>query len=292
MLFSNTAIKLTVLWLGIVFVLMPSMPDFAYAQDSDQAKALQIGILPTLSARALIKNYQPLQTYLERKLNRPIDLLTAPDFKTFHYDTVDGKFDIVITAAHLARIAQTDAKYIPLATYKAVNQTILLEAKDNPLKTIADLKGKSISFGDRNALIVSQTIGYLSTQGLREGEDYKLLETQSHNSAAYSVQNHQSMLAITSPSGLKNIPDAIKDSVKIFATLPQLPSLILLAHPRVGTDAALLKAALIGFTSDTDEGRQFYEVTNYIGLREVTNGEMKDLETYARDIRNTLKKTK
>jgi phosphonate transport system substrate-binding protein len=289
MIFSNTANNFAVLWFGIA---LSFMPDIANAQDSDQAKILQIGILPTLSARVLIKNYQPFQIYLERKLKRPIELLTASDFKTFHYDTIDGKFDVVITAAHLARIAQTDAKYIPLATYKAVNQTILLEAKDNPLKTIADLKGKTISMGDRSALIVSQTISYLSTQGLREGEDYTLLETQSHSSAAYSVQNHQSILAISSPSGLKNIPDAIKDSVKVYATLPQLPSLIFLAHPRLGADAPLLKAALIDFTTDTDDGRQFYEKTNYIGLREVTNNEMKDLETFASDIRNTLKKSK
>jgi phosphonate transport system substrate-binding protein len=279
-------IRLTAFCLGITLLLMHHI---ASARDSGQAGVLRIGILPTLSARVLIKNYQPLQVYLERKLQRPVELLTATDFKTFHSDTIEGKFDIVVTAAHLARIAQTDAKYIPLATYQAVNQAVLLEAKDKPLKTIADLKGNALAFGDRHALIVSQAINYLSAQGLREGKDFKLIETQSHNSAAYSVQNHQSILAVTSPSGLKNIPEAIKDSIKVFASLPPIPSLMWLAHPRIGAEAPLFKVALMEFTTDTKEGRQFFETTNYVGMREVTNSEMKDLESYARDIRSALK---
>ena len=264
----------------------------AWPQDTSQAKVLQIGILPTLSVRVLLKNYRPLKIYLERELKRPVELVTSVDFKTFHFDTLAGKFDVVVTAAHLARVAQTDAKYIPVATYKAGNRAILLEAKDSPLNSIQDLKGKSVSFGDRNALIVSQTLTYLREQGLREGVDYTLLETQSHTSAAYSVQSHQSVLGITAPSGLQNIPNAVKDSIQVYATLPEIPSLMWLLHPRMASEAATIKAALLGFESDTGEGKPFFEASGYIGMREVSNSEMKALEPYAQDIRNTLSSDK
>lgn len=262
------------------------------AQDRVQAKVLQVGILPTLSARVLLKNYHPLQTYLERELKRPVELTTAPDFKTFYLNTIEGKYDVVVTAAHLARLAQTEAKYMPLAAYKAANGAVLIEAKDRPLRSIQDVKGKSLAFGDRNALIVSQTVEYLLEQGLREGVDYTLLETKSHNSAAYSVQSHQSILAVTSPSGFKSIPDAIKDSVNIYATLPELPSLTWMAHPRMSTELPSIKAALLGFTTGTAEGKQFFEVTGYIGMREMTNEEMKTLEPYAQDIGGALRTKK
>ena len=114
-------------------------------------------------------------------------MTTARDFKTFHENTIAGKYDVVVTAAHLARLAQIEANFIPLTAYKAINRAVLLESKDHPLRTIQDIKGKNLAFGDRNALIVSQTIGYLQENGLREGVDYTLLETQSHNSAAYPV---------------------------------------------------------------------------------------------------------
>jgi len=258
------------------------------AQDSVQGKVLQVGVLPTLSARVLLKNYQPLQIYLERELKRPVELTTARDFRTFHFNTIEGKYDVVVTAAHLARLAQTEAKYVPLAGYKASNGAVLIDARDQPLRSVQDLKGKTLAFGDRNALNVIQAVRYLRERGLREDVDYTLLETSSHTSAAYSVQNHQSALAVTSPSGYKNIPDAIKGSVKVFALLPAIPSLTWMAHPRVATEVPRIKAALLGFTSGTEEGRQFYEATGYIGMREVTSDEMKALEPYAQLVKSLL----
>ena len=288
-IYKNNLARFSVWFLCLILTVAPGM---ALAKSVMPVKILQIGVLPTLSARVLLKNYQPLQIYLERTLKRPVELTTAPDFKTFHFNTIEGKYDVVVTAAHLARLAQTEAKYEPLAGYKAANRAVLLEAKDQPLRSIQDLKGKALAFGDRNALVVSQTLNYLREQGLREGLDYTLLEIQSHNSAAYSVQNHQSALGITSPSGYKNIPDSIKDNIKIFATLPELPSLTWMAHVRMASDIPRIKAALLGFTPDLEEGRQFFETTGYIGIREVTSDEMKALDPYAQDISNRLQSGK
>ena len=286
MRFYKNAAGLSAWFLYLVFSMTPCV---VLAQVTAQAKVLQVGILPTLSARALLKNYQPLQLYLERELKRPVELSTAPDFRTFYSNTIEGKYDVVVTAPHMARLAQTEAKYVPLASYKGSNRAVLIEAKDKPLRSIQDLKGKALAFGDRNALIVSQTLHYLLEQGLREGVDYTLLETQSHNSAAYSVQSHQSILAITAPSGFKNIPDAIKDSVQVYATLPELPTLTWMAHPRMASEVPMIKAALIGFTSNSEEGRQFFEATGYIGLRDISNAEMKLLDPYAKELSDTLK---
>jgi len=272
-----------------LYLVLSAAPGLALAQDISQAKILQVGILPTLSTRVLLKNYQPLQLYLERELKRPVEMSTAPDFRTFYFNTIDGKYDLVVTAAHMARLAQTDAKHIPLANYKAANRTILIEAKDRPLRSIQDLKGKALAFGDKNALIVSQALHYLKEQGLREGIDFTLLETQSHNSAAYSVQSHQSILAVTAPSGFKNIPDAIKDSVQVYATLSDLPSLTWMAHPRMASEVPRIKAVLIGFSSNVVEGKQFFETTAYIGLRDISNAEMKLLDPYAKVLRDSLK---
>lgn len=262
------------------------------AQIINQQKSLTIGILPTLSVRVLLKNYQPLQTYLERELKRPIELSTAKDFKTFHSNTIEGKYDLVVTAAHLARLAQREAQYIPLAGYQANNQGILIESKNQPLYSIQAIKGKVFAFGDRNAMIVSQALNYLHEQNLYEGIDFTLLETQSHNSAAYSVQNHQSILAIISPSGFRNIPDSIKNNLKVFATLPPLPSLTWMANPRLTSEVPAIKAVLLNFSSNQEEGKLFFGATGYIGMREIPKDELSALDKYASDISNTLRSTK
>lgn len=272
-------------WFWLALLLIPSTV-------SARAPALQLGVLPTLSPRVLLTSYHPLQVYLEHELRRPVEITTATNFRTFYDNTLEGKYDVVVTAAHLARLAQTEAKYIPLACYQAANRAMLLEAKDRPLATIQDLRGKVLAIPDRHALIVSQVLDWLARQDLHAGVDFGLLETPSHSSAAYSVINHLSAMSVSSPSGFNQMTDSIKAGMEVFTTLPELPSLIWLANPRMASEAPRLKAALLGFSSHSAEGAQFFAVTGYIGMRDVTNGEMRALEPYAQEIKNVFRAEK
>ena len=255
-----------------------------------EEKTLHVGLLPIWTTRVLIKNYQPLQAHLEQELKQPVELITAPDFKTFHTNTLKGDYDLIITAAHLGRLAQTEADYTPLTRYTAPHRTLLIAAKDQPVKSIQELKGKTLAGIDPLTLAMNDTITWLSAQGLQAGTDYTLLETPTPISAAHSVHNHQSILAISSPQGMKQLPDNIKANIEIFASLPELPSLLWLAHPRMKTDTPKLKAALLSFTPQTLHGAIFYETTGYMGMRESNNDEAKAIDKVAQEANKWLKR--
>jgi phosphonate transport system substrate-binding protein len=286
---SNYIFRLTTCFILLVF---PVIPHAVLAQAQNQAKALQVGILPISTTRVLIKNYQPLKTYLEHELKRPVELVTAHDFRTFHFNTIAGQYDIVITAAHLGRLAQTQANYVPLARYKAPHRTLLIVAKDLPLKSLQDLRGKVVAGIDPITLAMNESMLWLRSQGLRAGTDFTLLETPSPISAAYSLKNHQSVMAISSPQGMKQLPDDLKDSIEIFASLPELPSLMWLAHPRMAAELPKLKAALLGFTPASTEGAKFYAATGYIGMREVSKEETLAMEPIAQEVNILLQRKK
>lgn len=243
-------------------------------------KPLVVGILPTLSPRVLISNYQPFRIYLEQRLKRPVEMVTAKNFTAFHQNTMAGNYDVVVTAAHLGRLAQVEGHFLPLATYQLHNRAILLTSKANPLKSVAQLKGGTVSTLDRSALIVSQTSLWLEEKHLHLGKDYQLLETSSHNSAAYSVLSGESTLAIVAPAGLKQMPPDIQEGLQVFATLPPIPGLMWLAHPRISAEAAQLKAVLLDFSPQLREGEQFFDKTGYQNMREITNEEMKSLDVH------------
>lgn len=255
---------------------------------SAQPAQLVVGILPTLSPRVLIGNYQPMRLYLERTLKRPVELVTATNFTAFHQSTMAGKYDLVVTAAHLARLAQIEGRYSPLATYQSVNRAVLLTSLSTPLKSVKDLKGATVATLDRFALIVSQTLIWLQEQDLQWGKDYQLLETSSHNSAAYSVLSGESMLAIVSPAGLKQMPAAIQNKLQVFATLPPLPSLMWLAHPRMTSEVPRLKSVLLAFTPTLSEGKTFFDKTGYLNMREITPEEMNSLDPYIPHLKQHL----
>ncbi|HUW27212.1 MAG TPA: phosphate/phosphite/phosphonate ABC transporter substrate-binding protein [Sulfuriferula sp.] len=253
-----------------------------------QGTSLTVGVLPTLSPRILLNNYQPFRVYLEQTLKRPVEMVTATDFATFHKSTIAGDYDLVVTAAHLGRLAQTEGGYIPLATFKAANRAMLVTSRAAPLKSIRDLRGQAVATLDRFALITSQAVFWLETQGLREGTDFRLLETSSHNSSAYSVLSGESMLAIISPAGWGQMPANVRDGLQVFASLPAIPGLMLLANPRLASEVPRLKSALLAFSPDLPEGKQFFEVTRYQGIREITPQDMKALDPYTQYLRQHL----
>ncbi|MGQ9684877.1 MAG: phosphate/phosphite/phosphonate ABC transporter substrate-binding protein [Thiobacillaceae bacterium] len=254
------------------------------------SEPLKIGLLPTLSTRTLITNYQPLRAYLERELKRPVVLLTAADFQTFHQDTVAGAFDLVLTAAHLARLAQTRHGMQPLATYRATNRALLVAAKSRPVDMPAALRGRNLAIFDPIALNVLHALNWLKGQGLEAGRDYQVLLTPSHNSVAHSVINGESILGVTSPAGLRQLPADMRQQLQVYAELPPGAALIWLAHPRLAGQADHIKSLLLRF-AESPEGRQFMANTGYIGLREVSTAELEGLDPYAKEVARLLHDT-
>ena len=217
------------------------------------SEPLKVGLLPILSARTLISNYRPLRAYLERELKRPVVLLTAADFQTFHRDTVAGAFDLALTAAHLARLAQTRHGMQPLATYRATNRAILVTAKSRPVDMPAALRGHKVAIFDPVALTVLYALDWLKGQGLKAGKDSQVLLTPSHINVAHSVINGESILGVTDPAGFRQLPADMRQQLQVHAELPPVSALIWLAHPRMAGQADHIKSALLRF-AESPEG--------------------------------------
>jgi phosphonate transport system substrate-binding protein len=252
------------------------------------SEPLKIGLLPTLSTRNLITNYQPLRAHLERELKRPVVLLTAPDFKAFHRDTAAGVFDLAVTAAHLARLAQTEHGMQPLATYRATNRAILVTARSRPVSSTRDLRGQNLAIFDPLALVVLQAMEWLAGQGLQAGRDYRVVDTPSHNSVAHSVLSGESILGVTAPGGMRQWTAEMRERLEVYHELPPVPALVWMAHPRMAAQIERIKAALLRFP-DTPEGREFFARTGYQGLRELVPDELSALDPYAKEVARRMR---
>lgn len=244
-------------------------------------KTLRIGVLPTLSPRLLLKNYEYVRLYLAREIRQPMELGTGTGFADFHRQAVGDEYDVLLTAAHLARLAQREKGWIPLATYKTANRAILLVAKNGPIHSYEDLRGRMITSTDPLALVVMQGRQWLQEKGLKPNRDYQYIDAPSFTSAAHAVVQKQVALAIVSPSSYKQLPEALKSETRIFEALPEIPALVWMVHPKSGLDPARLKRLLLDFTSDVPEGKEFYQSTGYQGIREVTPEQIQALDIYA-----------
>lgn len=270
--------------LRLVILIVLLLPGWA----SGETKPLRIGLLPTLSPRVLLNNYAPLRQYLEEQLQQPVQMWTATDFRAFHEQTMAGEYDFVVTAAHFARLAQREAGWLPLATYKTANRAILIMSGKHPISSVEEIRGKVITSVDPLALVVTQSVQWLAEKGLRQDRDYRFVDAPSFNTAAYAVQQQEAVLAIISPSAYKQLPEPLKSEMRVFQTLPEVPALIWMAPPKGRVEPARLKSALLNFTPETPEGRQFFEATGYAGMRAVSDEQMQSLDGIADRVKNLL----
>ena len=249
---------------------------------------IRIGLVPTLSPKVLFTSYQPLRVYLERELQRPVEMVTSTDFKRFQHDTLAGDFDLLVTAPHLARLSQMEAGFLPVATYLAANRAVLITAKKKPIKQLDELRGRNLAIFDPLGLIVLQAQQWLEDRGFEQGRDYQTMLFPSHNSVGFSVQQGESLMGVTSPAGLRQFPPEILDQIQVFAELPQVPALIWIVHPRMKQEADRIQAALLRF-AETPEGVQFYGGLAYRGMRPVTPEELRSLDRSAREVKRLIK---
>lgn len=231
-------------------------------------KPLVVGLMPYLTTRTLLANYQPIAQALENELHQPVQLLTAPDFDTFVKRVFDGEYDLALLAPHYARLASKDYGYTPLLVHKSPIRGVLVTASTRPLLNFNELRGQDIAVVDRSALIAIAAVASLAEEGLREHFDYRFVETVSHSSALYNAINGKARAALVSYSTLLLSPPELQQETIIWKDLANIPGQFYIAHsrlPQVRQQA--IKGALLAFEK-SKEGRAFFEKTRHGGLRE------------------------
>lgn len=253
---------------------------------------LRFGVFPNLSARALVQLYQPMQAYLEKALGQPVIIYSAPDFRTFLERTYNREYDLVVIAPHLARLAQSEADYLPLFSYTQELHALVVTAKTSAIHNLEDLRGKTVALPDRLAIIPVLGLRLLRNQGLQPDGDFKPLYAASHSNSALAVQRGDAQGAIVGSMPYAQFPDELRNSLRVLAQSEAIPNQFLLASPHLAApQIEALRKALSAFAASA-EGRRFLENNGFGGLKPATDAELRKMETYARDVQTLLKAPK
>ena len=253
------------------------LPQRALAQ---AAVPLEIGVLPNLSARVLLAQYQPLRDYLARELRRPVQVSTAPGWPAFHQRTLGLEYDLVVTAANLARIAQLDRGCVPLLGYEPNIKGLVVSANARPLKAIGDLGGQTLVLSNPPSLVSLRGLRWLAENRLQPGRDFKLVDTPTDDSVGNVVARGDAAAALLSGGEFRAMPDALRAQLQVLTTFAEVPGFVVLASPRLDLGAAReMKALWLMFASGSDEGKAFFAASGFSGMRELPAGLMESMDT-------------
>lgn len=211
---------------------------------------LRIALAPFLSPAALLATYRPLREHLEGRLARPVEMLTAKDFRTLADDARrDAEFHVVQFPAHLARLAMMDWRFEQVAA-PTERVTVLVVVRDaGPVRAPNDLRGRDVGMLD--ALSLTATVGrrWLEEQGLAESARVSALP--SVNSGLYALDRDEVAAFVAADTQLLTLPAGTPRGERVLARLTDIPGPLFVASPRLpAAELAALRDAMAAFEPD------------------------------------------
>lgn len=210
---------------------------------------LTLGLAPYLSPAALLAAFRPVREHLEHTLGRPVNAVTAKDFRSLVEATRTLEYDLVLLPAHVARLAIMDWRHEPLAGTVETLQVLVLVRADSPVTGPAGLRGGKAGMLD--ALSLTSTVGrrWLHEQGLADA--VTVLELPSINSALYALDRGEVAMIVAGGTQLMGLPASTPRTDRVLATIGDIPGPIYVARPGLPAETlARLRAALLGFVPD------------------------------------------
>jgi len=170
------------------------MPWMAIAADNNP-QTLKIALLPDESPSTIIKNNQGLKDYLEKTLNRQVQLIVTTDYSSMVEAMRRGRIDVAyfgpLSYVMAKQKSDIEAFAAIVRNGKATYRAVVIASSASGIKSIAEIKGHKMVFGDQ-ASTSSHLIpkSMLAAEHLRIGQDYEQHFVGSHDAVAMAVQNN------------------------------------------------------------------------------------------------------
>jgi phosphonate transport system substrate-binding protein len=243
----------------ILIVLLLVLPTLAVRGGMTEKRTIYFGVIPRFNPHVMYEYYQPLMDYLSRKTPYRFELRLGRTYPETIADLEKGAIDVAYLGG--ATYALARHKFGARALVKPLNphggstyRGHIIVRKDSPIKTIPDIKGKSMAFGARRSTTGSLIPNYmLVNAGVTPDQLKNMKNFHNHEEVAKSV--------------LKGVFDAgaVKDVVawkyegqglRTIAVSEELPNAPIAAGPTLPRDAeAALTKALLSINGNNPEGQ-------------------------------------
>lgn len=249
---------------------------------------LTLGVLPNISARVLLTHYQPMREYLQQALGRPVEVVTANDFRSFAQATREGKYDMIVTAPNLGRMAQVDSRWMPLAQYEPGIPALLVASAGVRETAVSQLKGKSLALANPQSLVALVGLRWLSGQGLVQGRDFQIVRTPNDDSLGAVILSGEAPFAIMSMGEFRAKPDGLRQSLRIVTEMATVPGFLVMTSPAMSSAERQKLSEVMDAFPSADAGRRFFALSGFSNVRRTDERELAALDPYVEATRRAL----
>ena len=182
----------TLFFLACLSLVSCSNPESKASQT--KPSKLVVALLPDESAATVIQNNKGLETYLENKLNRDIELFVSTDYSSMIEVASKGRLDLAYFGPLSYVLAKTKSNIEPFAALekdgKNTYQALVIGNAESGIDSYEKIEGKIMVYGDQ-ASTSSHLIpkSMLKEKGLKAGENYEEVFVGAHDAVAVAVAN-------------------------------------------------------------------------------------------------------
>ncbi|MFB1488590.1 MULTISPECIES: phosphate/phosphite/phosphonate ABC transporter substrate-binding protein [unclassified Thiocapsa] len=254
---------------------------------------IEIPVLPYLSTERLLTLYEPLRRHLQESLDRPVRIVTSPDYRSFIAAVAQGNDLLVLNAAHMARLAEVDSGYGSILQTTNPLYALLIVRAEDPVAEVADLRGTRVVTPDPLALITLMGHRMLRDAGLTPSTEVEMPTADTHNNALKRLLGDESIrAAIVSNRAFTTLDEDVRARLRILAdgaNLGGIPSIVYQTGPGSGgASRAFLTREILHFANDTPAGRAMMQTLGHGGLREVTEADRAAIDPFVPATRKVL----
>jgi phosphonate transport system substrate-binding protein len=223
---------------------------------------LRLAVAAVISPKGTLESYSPFIEYIEKKLNRPIELIQRRTYLEVNDLLEHGEVDVafVCTSAYVEGHDTFGMELLaaPQVDGKIVYNSILIVPADSPAQNMTDLRGKVFAFTDPISLSgrVYPTSMIHALHFTPEEFFSRTFFTYSHDEAIRAVANKVTDGAAVDSLVLQfalERDSALKDKIRVIHISPDfgIPPVVVspFTRPQVKME---IQSLLLGMSSDPD----------------------------------------
>ncbi len=272
---------------GTLLIATGLMAAAAHAQ-----AVLRVTTIPEEAATEQVRKFTPLASYLEKQLGMKVEFTPVNDYPAAVEALVNKKVDLVWFGGftYVQANLRSGGKIVPLAQREEDTkfQSVFIAKTDSGIKSLADMKGKQVSFGSQ-----SSTSGHLMPRSfllqssINPEKDFaRIAYSGAHDATIASVVSGKvdaAALDITVWRKFVNENKVDTKAVDVFYTTPGYFNYNWSVHadmPKALQDK--VKAALIGLSPAVPEQAEILRLNRATRYIETKPENYKGLEAAAR----------
>jgi phosphonate transport system substrate-binding protein len=208
-----------------------------------------LSVVPQFTPADIGLRWLPVLNHLEKETGISVQLRLQENIPKFESDLLAGIPDLVFLNPYHMVLAKKRLGYLPMVRSGNPINGILVVARGGPIRTVADLNGKTLAFPSPNAFGASLFMRALLTE--KEHIDFTPIYVGSHQNVYRSVLLGDALAGGGISNTLNMEPVAVQSRLTVLYSTPPVASHPLAAHPRVPEEVReRVKAALLKLDRD------------------------------------------